>query len=112
MISAVYSRAQLMTLLGYKCPKSFRARLPALYAVGFPLPLPLRGSAKWSAPQVDHWIATGGRTPLASCSSKGDRPAHASSSLKGDRQSKDDLKVSHLDAARARLSVQANRFSS
>ncbi|MFM1975239.1 MAG: hypothetical protein RL145_85 [Pseudomonadota bacterium] len=102
MISAVYSRAQLMTLLGYKCPKSFRARLPALYAVGFPLPLPLRGSAKWSAPQVDHWIATGGRTPLAS----------ASSSSKSDRPSKDDLKVSHLDAARARLSVQANRFSS
>lgn len=112
MISAVYSRAQLMTLLGYKCPKSFRARLPALYAVGFPLPLPLRGSAKWSAPQVDHWIATGGRTPSASSSSRSDRLIDASCSSKSDRPSKDDLKVSHLDAARARLSAQANRFSS
>lgn len=98
MARAVYSRAELMKLLGYKCPKSFRARLPALYAVGFPLPLPVRGASKWSAPQVDHWIAQGGRTPLASSSPAGVRPT------------KDHSKVTQLDTARLRLAVQATRF--
>lgn len=97
MTRAVYSRSQVMTLLGYKCPKSFRARLPALYAVGFPLPLPMRGPQKWSLPQVDHWIATGGRVPQQL-----DRAAPAAPVVAP-------TKVSQLDAARARLAVQASR---
>jgi hypothetical protein len=97
MTRGVYSRQELMTLLGYKCPKSFRARLPALYAIGFPLPLPLRGAGKWSAAQVDHWLATGGRTPIL------ERAAPAA-------QTVTPSKVTNLDAARARLAIQANRF--
>lgn len=108
MTRAVYTRSQLMTLLGYKCPKSFRARLPALYAVGFPLPLPLRGPQKWSLPQVDHWIATGGRTLNTPVSS----PRERGRCHEGAEGAPSETKVNHLDAARARLAVQANRFSS
>lgn len=108
MTRAVYTRSQVMTLLGYKCPKSFRARLPALYAVGFPLPLPLRGALKWSLPQVDHWIATGGRATLELSSPRTAGEVDA----KRTEGALVDTKVSHLDAARARLAVQANRFSS
>ncbi|MEN9854977.1 MAG: hypothetical protein RLZZ157_103 [Pseudomonadota bacterium] len=94
MDAAVYTRSQLMTLLGYKCPKSFRARLPALHALGFPLPLPTRGICRWSKPQVDHWIATGGRTQIVQDKAPKAAPTN----------------ITQIDAARARLAIQATRF--
>jgi hypothetical protein len=54
---AIYTRSDLMTLLGYKDRDCFRARLRAMMAGDFfPSPLMTRPD-RWSRHQVDAWLA-------------------------------------------------------